>query len=115
MPTMPPAVSTSSTRMLRCAPNAWPCIHGDSGHGTRSNVVRTSRMVMSPVMLSPPLPVIHAVRPHVGGRGDAVRHVEEAGDGGNVPDVAVGKTGAAQQHAVGLVHGPWLGGELHGE
>ena len=40
---------------------------------------------------SPILPVIDAVRAHVGGRGDAIRHVEKAGHGGDVPDVAIGK------------------------
>src|SRR5262245_54750554 len=48
IPTMPPCVSTSSTRMLRLSPNACPFIQGDSGQGRRSNVVRSSRIVMSP-------------------------------------------------------------------
>ena len=61
------------------------------------------------------LPMIHAVRPHVGGGGDAVGHVEEAGDGGDVPDVAVGKAGAAQPRAILLLDQPRLGGELDGE
>src|ERR1041385_8593741 len=50
MPTMPPLVSTSSTRRLRASPKAWPLSHGVSGHGTRSMVVRTALMVMSAVL-----------------------------------------------------------------
>ena len=37
------------------------------------------------------LPVIHGVRPHVGGRRHAVAHVVEARDRGNIPDVAFGE------------------------
>ena len=48
------------------------------------------------------------VRAHVGGRGDAVRHVEEADDGRNVPDVARAETGAAQALAVAFFDGPRL-------
>ena len=40
---------------------------------------------------SPCLPVIHGVRPHVGGRRHAVAHVVEARDRGNIPDVAFGE------------------------
>src|ERR1700749_2520686 len=50
MPTMPPLVSTSSTRRLRASPKAWPLSHGSLGHGTRSMVVRTALMVMSVAM-----------------------------------------------------------------
>ena len=50
MPTMPPLVSTSTTRRLRASPKAWPLSHGVSGHGTRRMLVRTAVMVMS-VML----------------------------------------------------------------
>ena len=53
MPTMPPLVSTSSTRRLRASPNAWPLSHGVSGHGTRSMVVRTALMVMSVMVMVP--------------------------------------------------------------
>ncbi len=63
----------------------------------------------------PALLVIHAVRPHVGGGGDAVGHVEEAGDGGDIPDVAVGKAGAAHALAILLLDQPRLGGELDGK
>src|SRR5580658_3439531 len=45
--------------------------------------------------ISSGLAVIDAVRPHVGRGCNAIRHVEEAGDGGDVPDVALGKAGAA--------------------
>src|ERR1700675_4482988 len=47
MPVMPPLVSTSTTRMLRASPKAWPLSHGVCGHGTRSIVVRMALMVMS--------------------------------------------------------------------
>ncbi len=40
--------------------------------------------------------VIVRVRPHVGGRRDAVRHVEEADHRRDVPDIAFGKACAAQ-------------------
>ena len=53
MPTMPPLVSTSTTRKLRASPNAWPLSHGVSGHGTRSLVVRTAVMVMSVIVRFP--------------------------------------------------------------
>ena len=54
MPTMPPLVSTSSTRMLRASPKAWPLSQGVCGHGTLSMVVRMALMVMS-VMDATPL------------------------------------------------------------
>src|SRR5579864_7090742 len=47
MPTIPPEVSTSMTRMLRASPKAWPLSQGVCGHGTRSMVVRMALMVMS--------------------------------------------------------------------
>ena len=46
---------------------------------------------LSPKHPSPALPVIDAVRPHIGGGCHAIRHVEEAGDGGNVPNIAIAK------------------------
>src|SRR5437899_12957982 len=55
MPTMPPLVSTSSTRKVRASPKAWPLSQGVSGHGTRRRVVRIASIVMS-VMLSSGLP-----------------------------------------------------------
>src|SRR6266511_548646 len=47
MPTMPPLVSASSTRMLRASPKAWPFSQGLSGHGTRNRVVRMALIVVS--------------------------------------------------------------------
>src|SRR5580704_5427013 len=47
MPTMPPFVSTSSTRNLRESPKAWPLSQGFCGHGTLIIVVRMALMVMS--------------------------------------------------------------------
>src|SRR5712691_2892194 len=63
----------------------------------------------------PRLAVIDAVRPHVGRGRDPVRHVEEAGDRRNVPDVAVGKFGLAKAFAVRFRDLPGLGGQLFGE
>ena len=56
--------------------------------------------------------MIHAVRPHVGGRGDAVAHVVEARDRGDVPDVALAEARLAQRLAICLLDRPGLGGEL---
>src|SRR5262249_23320443 len=47
MPTMPPLVSTSSTRRLRASPKACPSSHGVSGQRTRRRVVRLAVMVRS--------------------------------------------------------------------
>src|SRR5277367_5497371 len=52
MPLMPPLVSTSSTRILRLSPKAWPLSHGVSGHGTRSMEVRMAAIVMSDINVS---------------------------------------------------------------
>src|SRR5580693_6634956 len=46
------------------------------------------------------LAVVNAVRPHVGGGRHPVRHVEEAGHRGDVPDVAVAEAYAAQRIAI---------------
>src|SRR5665213_3175062 len=59
--------------------------------------------------------VIDRVRPHVGGGSDAVRHVEEAGDRRNVPDIAVEKSGAPQPLAVSFLHARRRSGELDRE
>src|SRR6185437_14873067 len=61
------------------------------------------------------LPVINRVRPHVARGCDAVRHIEEADDGGNVPDVAFRESGATQPFAVALLDAPGRGGELDRE
>src|SRR5581483_654209 len=61
------------------------------------------------------LAVIDAIRPHVGRRGHAVGHVEEAGDRGDVPNVAVAEPGPAQRLAIVAFDQPRLGGELHRE
>jgi hypothetical protein len=47
MPTMPPLVSTSSTRRLRASPKACPLSHGVCGQGTRRRLMRMAVMVMS--------------------------------------------------------------------
>src|SRR5262249_48153261 len=70
MPTMPPLVSTSTTRMLRVSPNAWPLSHGSSGHGMRRMVVRTDVMVMS--VMGKALPPGHARATGPAGAGPAV-------------------------------------------
>src|SRR5215470_20295031 len=84
--------SSKSIRVLRDAVRPWP----------------------TPVRLSR-LPVINAVRPHVGRRGEAVGHVVEGGDRGDVPDVAVGEAGAAQRLAVRLLDLPGPRRELDRE
>src|ERR1043166_2176331 len=61
------------------------------------------------------LPMIDAVRPHVGRRGEAVGHVVEGGDRGDVPDVAVGEAGAAQRLGVRLLALPGPRRELDRE
>src|SRR3954454_14820207 len=61
------------------------------------------------------LAVIGRVRPHVGRAGDTGRHVEEAGERGNIPDVAVGEAGAAQRRAVASFHAPRCGREFYRE
>src|SRR5580698_2316996 len=63
----------------------------------------------------PRLPMIDAVRTHVGRRGDTVRHVEEGGHGGDVTNVAVAKPGAAQGLAIVFLNQPRLGREFHCE
>src|SRR5712691_4077911 len=60
MPTMPPLVSTSSTRKVRASPKAWPFSQGVSGHGTRRRVVRIALIVMS-VMVASGLPGLSRV------------------------------------------------------
>src|ERR1041384_8099824 len=47
MPVIPPAVSTSTMRMPRSGPSAWPLIQSGLAQGMRRIVTRTSRMVMS--------------------------------------------------------------------
>src|SRR6266436_5423324 len=47
MPTMPPLVSTSSTRRLRASPKACPLSHGVWGQETRRRVVWMAVMVRS--------------------------------------------------------------------
>src|SRR3979411_2102562 len=61
------------------------------------------------------LPVIDAVRPHVGRRGETVGHVVEGGDRGDVPDVAIGEARAPQLLAVLRLDLPGRSGELHRE
>src|SRR6516225_7290326 len=61
------------------------------------------------------LTMIDAVRPHIGRGGDAVGHIEKSGDGGDVPNVAIGKSGAAQARAILLLHEPRLAGEFDGK
>src|SRR5262245_15611671 len=42
----------------------------------------------------PRLPVIIHIGPHIGGRGHAVRHIEEPGHCRNIPDIPVGESDA---------------------
>src|SRR5215470_3087334 len=81
--------SSKSIRVLRDAVRPWP----------------------TPVRLSR-LPVINAVRPHVGRRGEAVGHVVEGGDRGDVPDVTIAEADAAQRGAVLLLDLPRLDRQL---
>src|ERR1051325_4480193 len=77
-------------------------------------MMRARTRIIFPSTAELPRPaVIGRVRPHVSRAGDAVRHVEEAGDRGNVPDVAIGESGAAQALAVVFLHAPRRGGEFH--
>ena len=70
-------------------------------HGRRDREAQQRQTGREPAGSSR-LRVIVGVGLHRGGRGDAVGHVEEAGDRGDVPDVAVGEAGGAQRLAVVL-------------
>src|SRR5215472_7775957 len=59
--------------------------------------------------------MVDRIRPHVRGARDPVRHVEEARDRGDVPDVARREPGLAQRRAVRLLDRPRFGRELDGE
>src|SRR5215470_19523111 len=67
---------------------------------------------ISPSSISSRLAVIHGVGTHVSRRGNAVRHVEEPRHCRDIPDVALGKSGAAQARAIVFLDRPRLGREL---
>ncbi len=64
---------------------------------------------------SPALAVILRVRAHIDRGGDAVGHVEECRDRGDVPDVTIRKAHIAQRLAVGLLNRCGGDGHLHGK
>src|SRR5262245_5958237 len=70
---------------------------------------------ISPSSMSSRLAVIHGIWPHVGGRGNTVRHVEEPRHRRDIPDVALGKSSAAQALAIRFLDRPRLGRELCGK
>src|SRR5947209_3861844 len=90
-----------------------------AAHSVASTIANAARPALGKNRIASgrlsPLPVINRVRAHVGRARDAVRHVEEARDRRDVPDVPIGEADAAQALAVFLLDRPRLVGDLHGE
>src|ERR1700693_3184829 len=102
-------IISSMTMRGACASAPVAIVAANAAIAIVGNLIVSSRLLLTR------LAVIDRVRPHIGGGGDAVRHVEEAGHRRNVPDIAVGKSGAAQPLAIGFFHAPGRGGELDRE
>ena len=85
----PPA--TASWPRSSSAARCWPSTSRRAGFGQSGRVAEQAGGDLAR------LPVIDAVGPHVGRGREAVGHVVEGRDRGDVPDVAIGEAGAAQR------------------
>src|ERR1700694_1290752 len=113
-PTLVASGSSLTTMPLLASTGASECAAGAASAAARKPMTAIRKKRRNIGLLAADA-IVFGVGLHVGGARHAVRHGEEAGHRGDVPDVAGGEAAATQRRAVGFLDCPRLDRELPGE